>query len=70
MLDGEVAVGPQQDKAGADTGTGPVDTKHTARPASVNHGILAGGANGQLEMRRCGPQSRLMVRPQRVLSWK
>ena len=51
MLDGDVAVGPHQDKVGADTGTGPVDTKHTAVPV-VNHGFVARGADG--------PQSRLM----------
>ena len=51
MLDGDVAVGPHQDKAGADTGTGPVDTKHTARPASVNHGFATVGADGQRQMR-------------------
>ena len=66
MLDGDVAV----DKAGADAGTGPVDTKHTARPAPVNHGFASVGADGQREMRRRGPQSRLMIRLQRVLFWK
>ena len=70
MLDGDVAVGPQQDKAGADIGIGPVDTKHTARPASVNHGFATVGADGQREMRRRGPQSRLMINVQRVFSWK
>ena len=57
----QVPVGPHKNKAGSDTDTAPVDTKQTARPA-VNHGLLAGRADGQRQLRRRGPQSRLMER--------
>ena len=57
----QVPAGPHKHKAGSDTDTAPVDTKHTARPA-VNHGFLAGRPAVNHGFLPWGPQSRLMER--------